>query len=107
MKLPDSLFKTCLQLACITALLGCMLAVPLLLVLNADKFGVFWWIILLLYAGLLSGILWYVLNRRAMIEMHAYLGDEEFYKRFPREKKREERLKKLDNLIAWITFSKK
>ena len=67
---------------------------PILLMQNSRLLGPLWWVLLLLYAGALIYSLAWVLYRREMKYLRGQLGDEQFFARFPREKKREARLKK-------------
>ena len=57
---------------------------------------------LFLYYGLLCWILYYILHRRDMREARMYLGTETYYERFPKERKRDERIAKIQKLIAEV-----
>ncbi len=63
----------------------------------------YWWLILLFsYYGLLCWILYYILYRRDMRETRMYLGTEQYYERFPKEKLRDERIQKLQSVLDKI-----
>ena len=61
---------------------------PILLFCSADKLGYWWIILLILYISIIiavTGIILYFKNIKAL---RVILGDELFFKQFPREKKR-------------------
>lgn len=60
----------------------------ILIILNADKLGYFLIPCFCLYVGFLSLIPIWIYHRRELLQIHAYLGDEAFYARYPKEKKR-------------------
>ena len=65
----------------------------------------YWWLILFfLYYGFLCFCLWYILHRREMREARMYLGTEKFYQQFPKERRRDERIAKIQGKLDEIFF---
>ena len=68
----------------------------------------YWWLILLFgYYGFLSWVLWYIMNRRKMREARMYLGNELYYQRYPSERRRDERIAKIRNMMDSFIFRNK
>ncbi len=71
----------------IAALVFALFGLFILIFLNADVLGWLFIPCLCVYIGLLAFVPALIYHRRELLQIHAYLGDEEFYKRYPREEK--------------------
>lgn len=60
-----------------------------LLVLYADKLGIWWAILLILYMAILFSVYTWIVYPREMARMRYLLGDEAFFLVYPEEKKKE------------------
>ena len=87
---------------CLFFLALCALMPPIAFFTFANKLSYWWLVLLFLYYGLLCWILYYILHRRDMREARMYLGTETYYERFPKERKRDERIAKIQNLFDRI-----
>lgn len=76
------------QVLLLVALAFGLFSVFLLIFLNADHLGYFFLPTLFLYCGILAAIPYILYRRRELLEIHALLGDEAFYERYPREKRK-------------------
>jgi len=66
----------------------------------------YWWIILLFaYYGFLCWILGHILYLRKMREARMYLGNELYYQRYPSERRRDDRIAKIRDIIASLYIS--
>ena len=65
-------------------MLGGMIPVGLLFV-YADKLGVWWWILLLIYTGLMAMAIYAIYRYREIVGMRGYYSEEEFRKVFAKE----------------------
>lgn len=63
----------------------------LLILCSADKLGVAFWPVLLAYLGLLAAVVAVMHWRRELRDFRAMVGDEDFFRLYPREAKREQR----------------
>lgn len=61
---------------------------PILLFCSADKLGYWWTILLILYIAIIIAVAGIILYFREIRALRIILGDELFFKKFPREKKR-------------------
>ena len=59
--------------------------------LNAKKLGALFLPALALYFVLLTVLLAAILRRRELAQLHALVGDEQFYEWYPRQRRRDER----------------
>mgnify|MGYP002590663354 CR=1 FL=1 len=63
----------------------------LLIIGSADKLGLAFWPVLLSYLGLLAAAVAVIHWRRELRDFRAMVGDEDFFRLYPREAKREQR----------------
>ena len=70
------------------------------IIIYARSLGSLWIVLLILYLSCFIGMEYYLIRRKIMIEHRAVMGDEVFFKEYPREyrkelkrKRREERIK--------------
>ncbi len=68
----------------VTMLLGMVLPVTLT-ILYADKLGIWWWIILLIYSTVLAMAIYVIYRYREITEIRGYFSKEEFAKEFKKE----------------------
>ncbi len=79
-----------------------VLLLPLVfIIIYAKAIGPLWIVLLILYLSMFIGMEYYLIRRKIMLEHRAVMGDEVFFKEYPREykkelkrKRREERIKK-------------
>lgn len=79
------------QVALITAAAIGNVLVAASIFLNAKKFGALFLPALALYFVLLTVLLAAILRRRELAQLHALVGDEQFYEWYPRQRRRDER----------------
>ena len=65
-----------------------------LLIMNSEKLGIWWIVILILYSVLILSLTGLILYRREIRSLKAQYGTEFVYRAFPREKRRDERKQK-------------
>ena len=80
----------------------CALLPPIFFFTFAKDLSYWWLVLLFLYYGLLCWILYYILHRRDRREARMYLGTETYYERFPKERKRDERIAKIQSVLDRI-----
>ena len=80
------------QAAGIFLLFAAVFLIPIFFLFKADKLGIWWTVLLVLYLSILCGIYWIILHRRRMLDLRGLMGSEAFYKAFPREKVWDDRL---------------
>ena len=51
------------------------------------------------YSAILAGIYAHIMHRRAMLDTRALAGDELYYRLYPKEKIRDERIRRIRNLF--------
>ena len=67
--------------------------------INARKLGLLFLPLFFGYDALLATIYAYILHRRTMQDIRGLAGDELYFKTYPKEKIREERIKKLKKIF--------
>ena len=68
-----------------------LLCGALLIIGSADKLGLAFWPVLLAYLGLLAAAVAVIHWRRELRDFRVMVGDEDFFRLYPREAKREQR----------------
>ena len=79
------------QVALITAAAIGNVLIAAAIFLNAKKLGALFLPALALYFVLLTVLLAAILRRRELAQLHALVGDEQFYEWYPRQRRRDER----------------
>lgn len=74
-----------------------LMFVALLIMSNAAALGKLFWVVLLGYLGGLAAIVAAIHHYREMRDFRALVGEEEFFRIYPRKRRREERRKQRKN----------
>ena len=76
------------QFICFAIPFGILITMPILLFDYSSVLGIWWSVLLTAYSAALTAVLAYFLYRKEMHKLKYLLGEELFYKKFPKERKR-------------------